>query len=205
MPHPVIPKPVMIVQCRVNTVQSKFENILYYEPPSGITTVSQMQAIANAVFATFAPKYANVMNNSSYFQQVLCTYNSGSVELQGFSTTGPTQGTLGGSPVGDQNSVVLRKVTNMPGRTNAGRWFIGAMDSGSFSSTQPNEVDTTIALVYETLVAAMVADQTWDSLLFHARHWSRKTNTLEVIAAGAVSSRIATSRARRRQSFDFAY
>lgn len=201
---PVIPKPVMILLNQCSTISSTFENILFYEPPSGITTVSQMQAVANAAFATFAPLYASGLNQGSYFQQCRATYNDGTNEYIGYSTSSAVQGAMDTGQLPDQNAVVLRKETNLVGRANRGRWFLGGLDASIVSTTNPNEIDPGEIGVFQTLVAAMVSDQTWDALLFHARHWDRKSNSLVVIAEGAVSSRFATARARRRHQPDYA-
>jgi hypothetical protein len=200
----VIPKPVMTLVTHCSTLGSSFMNILYYEPPSGISTSAAMDAIANAAFATLSPLYAAVMNNQGNFLGVTATYNNGTNEYQGFSSSAAVPGALGNGAVGDQNAVVLRKQTNLVGRSNRGRWFIGGMDNSAFGAVNPNELDSGITPAYQALVAAMVSDQTWDVYLFHARHWDRKTNSLVVIQAGAVSSRLATQRSRRRHSLDIA-
>jgi hypothetical protein len=200
----VIPKPVMILTVHCGTLGSNFTNILYYEPPSGISTAAAMDAVANAAFATLSPLYAAVMNNTATFLGCTATYNNGTNEYIGYSSSAAVAGTLANGSVGDQNAVVLRKQTNLVGRSNRGRWFIGGMDYSAFGGTNSNELDSGITGAYQTLVAAMVSDQTWDAFLFHARHWDRKTSSLVVIEAGAVSTRLATQRSRRRHSLDFA-
>jgi hypothetical protein len=201
---PVIPKPVMYATVHCSTLGSTFSNVLIYEPPTGITSTATMNAVANGMFSTFNGLYAACMYSGGSVDGINATYNDGTNEYQGFSIGSPTAGALANGPVGDEVAVVLRKQTNFVGRSQRGRWFLGGLDNSVFSSTNPNEIDNTYLNACQTLVAALVSDQTWDGLLFHARHWDRKTNSLVVIAAGAVSSRLATQRARRRHSPDFA-
>lgn len=202
MPGPVIPKPVLIVQQQVKTSQGGFSNICYYEPPTGISTITQIIAVANGCQATFKPLYQSILNVNNQYVGCTVTYNDGSLFLEASSTGAAGSGTLVGAALPDQNAVVLRKITNKPGRQNRGRWYIGGMDISAASTTNPDNVDPGIYGVYEALVAALVADQTWDGLLFHARLWDRKDNQLVPIAAGALSTRIATQRARRKRSPD---
>lgn len=201
---PAVPKPVMILLLQCSTVTSRFENVLYYEPPTGISTVAQMNAVANGAFATFAPLYSAVMNQGCFFSQARATYNDGTNEYIGYSSTTQLVGSLSGTPLGDQNSVVLRKMTNLTGRQNRGRIFVGGLDSTCVNEADPNEIDPSFVSHYEALAAALATDQTWDTLLFHARHWDRKNNALQVIAAAAVSTKFATSRRRRRGAPNFA-
>lgn len=201
---PVIPKPVMVTKVSCTTKASAFSNLLYYEPPSGITTQAQMTAVAHAAFASLSAVYAPCMSDTAKFQSVECTYNTGALELIGTSTQAAVPGSMGSLPMPDQNAVVIRKQTQKPGRQNRGRFYIGGLDQGVISYDEPNEIEVTVIGVFQALAAALVADQTWDALLFHARHWDRKDNSLVVIAAGAVSTRFATQRARRRHSQDYA-
>lgn len=201
---PAIPNPVLIVKCGIITVAGAFQNILYYQPPSGITTGTQMTAICNAAKATFAPLYAAYLWTGCKFTQVNATYMAGAVELIGSSTTAPVSGTQGNQAVGDGVAVVVRKNTNLADRPNRGRWFLSGLDVSAIDTDNPNEVSFANIGPFQALGSAMVADQTWDGLLFHARHWNRKTSVLVPIADATIASRMASARARRRHAPDYA-
>jgi hypothetical protein len=198
-----VPKPVMILKMQIQTQVGAFQNLLYYEPPSGILSTAQMTAVANAAFTTLSPLYSGVLNNACAVVGAFATYTDGTNEYMGVSTIGAVVGALENTLLPDQNAVVIRKLTDLAGRQNRGRWYIGGLDSSVIGTTNNNEIATTALAGFQSLAAAMVSDQTWDGLLFHARLWNRKGSTLEPIAEAQVASRLATQRARRRHSPDF--
>jgi hypothetical protein len=200
---PVIPKPVLKMRVLCSTMTGSFTNVLYYECATPPTTVAILKPIIAAADAAFAPLYKAVLSGVASYQGIRGEYLGTTSMLQADSFTNGGLGILAGGGVSDQNAVVIRRETGLSGRSNSGRWFVGGMDASSFAVADPDQVSGANIAAYQALASALCADQTFATSLCHARHWNRKTNTLVVIASGAVSSRVASRDDRRRHSLDY--
>jgi hypothetical protein len=200
---PAIPTPVFILKSVVQTTVSNYANVSYWVPTVPPTSGSDVQDICNQFFAELSVLYDPILNAANYFQGCVGTYKDGATEYVGSSTTAPVAGGLNNTAVGDEVAAVIRKNTGLSGRDNRGRYFLSGLDSSVFSTTNPNEIDSTTYLgLLQSLASYYGTDATIGAATFHARHWNRKTSTLVPISACSVASRLASARARRRHSFD---
>lgn len=195
------PTPVLIIRTFVGSGGAGvfWSNVSYWTPV-GTFTLSTIQTAANDAFALFQPLYSNCCNIDSTFQLAEAQYITGAVDINAASTTPPVSNNNAGDPVSDQNSVVLRKISGLPGRQNRGRYFVSSLSSSVFNPANPDEIATAQVANFQTLAAAYATDQTYGGIVCHARHWDRKDGVLVPIVGMRVSSRIASRDDRRRHA-----
>lgn len=198
---PPIPTPVLIIAAIVQSQSTVMKNISYWQPVTPPATFTDMNNICTDFNTLFKAPYAACINGDSKYVGCTAEYKAGSTLLEGVNGVVLGGGAAGFS-VSDQNAVVIRKATSLGGRQNIGRYFIGALAGSAFDPSSPDEISPAVVADFQAVAALYGADQTFNGIVTHARHWDRKDNVLRVITGCFVSSRIATRRDRRRHSAD---
>ncbi len=195
-PTPTIP---MCFQGRIviATHHRTITNLVYYTGTPAPTTLAELRIIGNAIATHLFPSLADIYGSPTTISGIFCSWQTGSGSALEDITTGvSTSGTAGGADEADETStspdqlppntaLIVKKLTGLPGPNKRGRWFFGGVSeevqiNGHVHPDFRNKVLAVCGAFASDVTVA--ASGTYAGGTFHARHWDRKTNTLEPIA-----------------------
>lgn len=170
-------------------------NRLYWQPDTPPTTSTDMIALANQVFAHYAPKYADLMASSCHFISVHVRYNAPTTDIDGWSTAAVVDGVIDEDAMPDEVVYEIQRRTGLTGRQNRGRIFISG---APVTANTEGLVHATFRTALIALAALIGPDQTFSAVgLCHARHWDRKDNVMRGVSQARAVGEFASRRDRR--------
>lgn len=194
------PSPCLIIRMVAGSPGSVTWSNVSYWSPVGSFNVTSINAAADDAMGVIGTPMAQCLRSNSYVFNCVTEYINGTTRLIGNTVIAPVVGAQGGTSVSDQNAVVIRKLTGLAGRSNAGRMFLSSMSSIQFDNSNPDELAVASVGDFEALAAVYAADRAFGGVTCHSRHWNRLSGTLVPIIACKVSSRVASRDDRRRHA-----
>lgn len=210
---PAIPKPVIVADLVVKTVHGRRRNRFYYQEDGARAWIFQDVAkVADAVKANFEDVYAAVMSSLNSVEKCEVKILTGGDEFEDTSTSAPTEGeieVLAGEGEGDGDSMPdevtlnLRVQTGLVGRSRRGRRFVSGLaeavqTSGIIEEDFANACKAIAAKVADSIDVTTLGVEGGETAVLYARHWNRKTNTLDAIIGCRAMGSVGTRRDRRR-------
>jgi len=177
--------------------KSPFMNILWFEV-TGTSVPDPQTAAQNAVnlFSSAAAlQYQAVMPTEAKWIGARIRLSLAGVAYEAGSAAGAGPGTGGsGDELPDYCAAIIRKRTNVAGKSGRGRWYIGAMSEASCDTSILTAGSIT---AYDSLGNFLNTGFTTSGLTFAPRHHSQKNNALYPIAFVKTQPNLGTQRRRR--------
>lgn len=187
----------------------------YWENDEGFTpTQAIMESIADNFYDEVKSLWANLASAAMYMQGCQAIYEKTTTFWEAMSTGAIWPGSiavdpldeLGGDLMPDHDALIIQRRTGKKGRNNAGRMFVPGIDE---DVNRNGIVDPDHTGDADNLAAFFGADFTIPAgeaagLVFHARHWDRKTPDLVPIIDARWVNLIGTRRDRQFKAMRFA-
>lgn len=175
-------------------------------PTGAVVDDSNIKNIANEAHSSFAEVWGPLADSVCAFTKCKAMWYGPADDgfHQAWSTVAEAPGEVVGledaSDIGesdalpDWDALLIAKNTGKRKRENRGRFFIPcvAEDASKGGVLQPEYFTKA-----NDLAAWFGGDKTFDGITFHARHWNKKDNVLEVITQCQVMQTMTTRRDRR--------
>jgi len=172
--------------------------LFYYTDTDGLLPdIGSMPASAEFFYDTLGPPIAACMVPGTGVLQAICTFNSGSLQLDAVSTGTALPGTqTAGDILPEEDAIVLQKRTGLQGRNKRGRWFLPYVPE---DFQENGELNATAFTALGPLAEVLRADQvdpigptTWNPVLADS-----KTGVWEDIRDVRIVRQVCNKRGRR--------
>lgn len=203
----VIPKPVYTHRMLFSQLPPTWSTTLYYEPAGASTWT---QANVNAIVAAAAAALGSVVKSQLSAACALVQHHgrmrTATQDLESYVSSGSSIGfgELGDDMMPPQSCAEIQRRTGKPGRNMRGRVFLSGVPEEYGDNEQLDPSKDFYAALSAT-AAAFGADITSGAFTLHARHWNRKTNTLEVVTECRPMLRLVSRRDRVAQGPNIPY
>jgi len=201
MPFPTgVPSVTFITRFRVNSLLASCST--YWELDGALSPSFDHVEMVNDYQTQFGNYWKDLASTLNAIVLTQSIYRSGTSYLDAHSTGAEIPGTVGDIPLGvdtpaplpSWDAILLQRRTGLAGRQHRGRLFIPGIDellqNASF-------VEASAYVAVGALAAFLGSDQVFNATTFHARHWNRKNNALEVITAIRPVKELATRKDRQ--------
>jgi len=186
----------------IRTENGQFVWQSYWEVDAAIATHTDAQAIADAACTAIYGLWAPLAAASASFLGLKYQHYTGTSEIDVFSANG-SEGSLGDSEgvesMPDAIALEIQRRTANSERNKRGRFYV----PGIAEDVNDNGIVAQDMMAPAQALATLHgADQTWNLIVHHARHWDRKTPDATVITYCRAMRQLALrqNRKSRRQN-----
>lgn len=198
---PAIPTPVFIFKFVMKNIDGYFSCTRYYNITGGSTfTQAQVATVTNHVSDVLGAKFIGLLSEDAQVVHVYGRLRTPTQDMEHYCTSGSGIGigAISGQSLPTETCLEIQMRTGKPGRNMRGRIFVsGISEEGSNAGLLVPGSDTLTGA--QALATALGIDITSAPFTLNARHWNRKTNTLEVVTQCRPVFPLVSRRDRRGQ------
>jgi hypothetical protein len=180
----------------------------FWEPSTTYGDTPTFRTALNDFHTQFGNLLTSVVSNDAAIVMSHGRFYSGSTVVEAFTSLaeiagggdGPTDGVANEiNDLPEQDAAVIQRRTGLAGRQHSGRIFIPCIAESLQAS---GRIDAGDVAAFKNIAIFLGADVTVVGNVWHARHWNRKDNVLEVVTECRAMIELKSRRDRQRRTIN---